>query len=339
MGEPINENALHGSHMAFTELLETNIAVIQQRIKSEKLHIKYFTVGETAKTEVAVVYMSDRVKQNVLVRVEHRIANLKVDYMFNKKVVIDTLTDKGGGAHFFTTRVTERYDSFASELMQGKVGVIVDNNPFGVTMPTTFWEGFFGSDDYFSDDFRGYRLWRVLGFMLASFLPGLFIAFACHHYDYALKIMPKTFEHKSALPYIIQVAVSLIIYHNLSDIVQRINRYLIFFIALLAANTIGPIATEAKLIDPIVVFVMALSTVASLQNKARFAQLQWTLCWTTIFGGYLFGFKGVAIPAAIAFIWALCLRSFGEAYLKPGELLDNIFLRGDLRKLINKRKP
>ena len=344
LNEPINENAIHGDHIGFTELLDTNISVIKQRIKTPELAVEYLTVGRIAPTAVALVYLHNTADIDVVARCRAKIASAMVDYAPNKKAVMDEISSPWNGDIFPDVRETERVDSFVSDIMQGRVGVIVDNNPFGLVVPSLFLESFHSADDYYTDYGQATaRIYRVMGFALACFLPAVLIAMVCHHLPEMQRYAPKTFEHKANVPYIWQVVTMLIIYRNLFDVVQRANKYLTFFVALVASTVVGQIGVEAELFDPVVIVVGALSIVAGMQNMLRLGHLQIILRSVTLAGAYFFGYTGIIIPAAMAFLYACCLRSFGVPYLsplipfRPHELMDSVFYRGRLARIINRK--
>src|SRR5690606_32074275 len=82
-------------------------------------------------------------------------------------------------------RYTERPDTVAAELLQGRIAIIVDGTPFVLLVPTVFWQLMSTSEDYF-EKFQIGSLLRILRyvFLLVSFsTPAFYIAVTTFHAD------------------------------------------------------------------------------------------------------------------------------------------------------------
>ena len=66
LSEPDGEKVVRGSKEGFTENIATNVALIRRRIRSGKLKVKKFVVGDFSKTEIAYVYIDDLVNKVAL---------------------------------------------------------------------------------------------------------------------------------------------------------------------------------------------------------------------------------------------------------------------------------
>ena len=83
--EPDKDKVLRGSRDGFIEALVPNAALVRRRIRDTNLIFKIQTVGHSSKTDVAVVYMKDRVNQKALDAVLERIQNIDVDALTMNK--------------------------------------------------------------------------------------------------------------------------------------------------------------------------------------------------------------------------------------------------------------
>ncbi|MCL2236404.1 MAG: spore germination protein, partial [Defluviitaleaceae bacterium] len=77
--ETSTEVVVQGSNEAFTEVMRFNTALLRRRVKDTNFKIKQSFVGRRSKTDIAVCYMDDVVRPEVLEQVEERLANITVD--------------------------------------------------------------------------------------------------------------------------------------------------------------------------------------------------------------------------------------------------------------------
>lgn len=99
--EPEKDKVLRGSRDGFIEALVPNAALVRRRIRDVNLVFQILSVGRSSKTDVAVVYMKDRVKQGDLQEILNRIKNINVDSLtLNKESLAEELF-RGAGTILF----------------------------------------------------------------------------------------------------------------------------------------------------------------------------------------------------------------------------------------------
>ena len=59
VSEPETEKVVRGSRDGFTENMATNVALVRRRIKTGKLGVKLYKIGELSKTNVTLIYLED----------------------------------------------------------------------------------------------------------------------------------------------------------------------------------------------------------------------------------------------------------------------------------------
>ena len=87
---------------------------------------------------------------------EKRIEEYVIDAVFDSGY-IEQLIEDSWKSPFPQTQATERPDKFASSLLEGKVGILVDNSPFGIILPATLNAYYQASEDY-------YQRWQIMTF-------------------------------------------------------------------------------------------------------------------------------------------------------------------------------
>ena len=128
--EPEKDKVLRGSRDGFIEALVPNAALVRRRIRDVNLVFQILSVGRSSKTDVAVVYMKGRVKQEALDEILNRIKEINVDSLtLNKESLAEELFPRSWYNPFPRFKYTERPDTTAACLLEGSVVVMVDNSP------------------------------------------------------------------------------------------------------------------------------------------------------------------------------------------------------------------
>ena len=72
---------------------------------------------------------------------------------------------------------TERPDTVAGNLMEGKIGIIVDGTRFVLLVPAVFTDFFISSEDYYHNFFVSsfIRILRYVSFMIVLIIPGAYV--------------------------------------------------------------------------------------------------------------------------------------------------------------------
>ena len=79
---------------------------------------------------------------------------------------------------FPTIMMSERPDKCSMALLEGKIVILVENSCYGLILPSFFLDFFHTTDDYFQKSFNTtfIRIIRVFAFLIAVFLPALYIS-------------------------------------------------------------------------------------------------------------------------------------------------------------------
>lgn len=176
--EPDKDKVLRGPRDGFVETLVTNAALIRRRIRSEYLSIKMFNVGSISKTDVAVVYMENKVNKSLLSDVIKRIESINVESLtMNQESLAECLYKGKWYNPFPKFRYTERPDATASAILEGHVVILVDNSPSAMVVPTNFFDIVEEPDDYYFPPITGtyIRLVRCVITFFALFLTPIYI--------------------------------------------------------------------------------------------------------------------------------------------------------------------
>lgn len=330
--EPTVENITKGSKDSFVETFRMNTATIRRKIKTPNLVVENLVIGKQTLTSVAIIYIKNLTNTNLIDEVRKRLNAINIDSVLTSGAIEEFICDDVNSV-FPQLMNTERPDKFCSDIVEGRVGIIVDGIPIGFIAPGTFVQFLQAPEDY-SRNYIISSLIRVLRysvFAISIFLPAFFIALTTFHQEMlptqlALSIA-KT-HTDVAFPMIIEVLFMLLSFEILFEASLRIPKTIGQAISIVGTLVIGQAAVDAKLVSPVTVIIIAVVSISAfvtpnqdLSNGLRV----WRFIFTAL-AGFL-GLFGVVL-GLIMFIYHLSkLESFGIPYLSP-------IVSGDEQKLI-----
>ena len=178
--EPDKDKSLRGSRDGFVETVVFNTAMLRRRIRDPELVMEMKEVGDSSRTDVAVCYMKDRVDQALLKRVEEQIGSIKTgDLRMYQQSLAECLFRRKWYNPFPKFKFTERPDTAAACLLEGKVAILVDNSPSALILPTSIYDMIEEANDYYFPTLtRVYlKAARALINFLTIFLTPVFLLF------------------------------------------------------------------------------------------------------------------------------------------------------------------
>lgn len=218
---------------------------------------------------------------------------------------------------------TERPDRFCMNLLEGRVGLIVDGLPMGYLAPGTFSQFFKVPDD----DARHFlvasflTVMRYFAFSLALVLPAIYVAIVMYHQEMLpMRLLLSIIDSRKAVPFpsAVEVLMMLIAFELLQEAGLRLPNTIGQTVSIIGALIVGQSAVEARVVSPVVVIVVALSGIAAYcmpdQDMSSAVRLfRFLLVIAAILGGMfgvILGFGGI--------IYHLCtIESFGVSYMEP----------------------
>ena len=148
--EPEKDKSLRGSRDGFVETIVFNTALIRRRIRDEHLIMEMHEIGKSSKTDVVLCYMSDRVDKELLKNVKSRLEKIDVDDLrMNQQSLAEALFKRKWYNPFPKFKFTERPDTTAACLMEGKITILVDNSPSALILPTSIYDMIEEANDHY----------------------------------------------------------------------------------------------------------------------------------------------------------------------------------------------
>ena len=178
--EPDKDKSLRGSRDGFVETIVFNTALMRRRIRDPHLIMEMAEAGQAWCTDIALCYISDRVDKELLDNLKKRIESLQLgDLRMNQQSLAEALFKRKWFNPFPKFKYTERPDTAAACLLEGKVVILVDNSPSAMILPTSILDMIEEANDYYFPTVTGVYLktTRILITIATVFFTPLYLLF------------------------------------------------------------------------------------------------------------------------------------------------------------------
>lgn len=338
--EPPSEIVSQGPHSGFVENLETNIALIRQRIRDHHLRWRRLSAGGRAHAPAAMMHLAGVARAELVANVEGRLrkAAAAASFAEDTSMLQEWLTGVSGWL-FPTMESTERPDVAAAALLEGRVLVLMDGSPVVTIAPTVFAHLVQTPMDYYNRSFDAW-LKRIIRFgsLLASLvLAPLYVAILAINQELIpdrLFVSIAQTRLSVPLPGVIEVLLMEVVVEMVREAGLRMPGALGQTVSIVGAIVIGQSAVMAGLISAPVVVVVSMAYIAStvvpsVDGRVALRLLRFPLillaAWLGIFG--------LVWGLMILLLYLLALESFGVPYLAPVAPLRRRGLQDTIRRV------
>jgi hypothetical protein len=320
--EPSSEAVIRGPRDGFTETLRINTSLIRRRIRTTKLKIEQFTIGKQSQTAVEVLYIEGIAKESIVEEVKSRIGQISIDSVLGSGYIEEFIED-APFSPFPQIQNTERPDVACAGLLEGKVAIIVDNTPFVLIAPMTFWTGLQAAEDYYERSlYTSFIRWiRFALLNIALFLPSFYVAITTFHQQLIptnLLISVAAAREGIPFPGVIEAFIMEFMFEALREAGIRLPKPVGSAVSIVGALVIGQAAVQAGIISAPMVIVVAATGISSFGIPRYNLGIAYRMLrFPILFMAGMFGFFGIVIGAVSILIHLVNLRSFGIPYLTP----------------------
>lgn len=317
-----NENTMKGSKDVFTEPLRVNTAIVRRHIRSHNLAVKQIEVGKVTSCTVALTYMENMADASLVARIEKVLKGIDCVGVVSLGQIEEALSADGFSL-FPKLLSTERADKFCANVLNGRVGIIVDGYPVTFIAPACFSMFFQTPDDYsLHFVFMSFiRMIRYACFSLSLSLPAIYLAVVSFHGEIIpARLAQSIMSAKLGVPFsaFFEIFFMLIAFEILIEAGLRLPQGMGQTVSIVAGLVVGDSAINAKLVSPAVVMVMAVSGITcfvipyqDFANPIRLIRLVF------IFAAQLFSLFGVVVVTICTVVYLNSIESFGLPYLAP----------------------
>lgn len=319
---PENESVIKGPQEGYIENLRTNTSLLRRIINNENLVIENITVGKITQTRCGVCYMQNIANGDLVSEVKYRLGNLDIDSLLSTGQ-LEQLIEDDEGFGIPHTLSTERPDKCAQYLLQGRVVVLVNGNPYAIIMPATIEDFLFSPEDnnlrpLFANFLRGIR---ILAALITLLLPGIYIAITSFHQELLpteLLFSILSARENVPFPIILELLLMEISFELIREASLRVPSLIGSSIGIVGALILGDAAVNAGIVSPTLIIVVAITGIASfaIPDFSFGFHIRVFRFWFIALG-FTSGFLGIGVGLFL-YISMLCgLKSFGVPYTTP----------------------
>lgn len=328
-----NEKVIKGPKDAFTENYQSNVGLIRKRIRSKNLKVNEYTIGTSSKTKVALFYLDDIVNKDLVNKIEKKLKTMSLDYVANSNYIIDAMSKKNNIMP--TNIMTERPDLTSFLLMEGRIAIMVENSPQVIIIPMFFSDTIHTIDDYYqnSKNVSVTRIIRVIAFIISVTIPGMYLALTTFNQEALPTSLLINFSiQRQGVPFpsIVEALVMFLIFEILKESDTRIPFVVGTSMSIVGALVLGQAAVDAGLISPIMIIIIAVSSVTSFlfnDNDLVNAIRVWKLIFILL--SAFAGLYGFFIALLLFLVKISSMDSYGFDYVSvDGILKSNIQKNG-----------
>ena len=317
--EPENEKVLQGPREGFNEKISDSISLIQRKLCTPDFKVKFFNCGRRSSTRIAICYLDSVVKKGIVENITKKISAIDIDGILDSNYIKEIISDKKFSP-FKTIGSSERPDTVAARLLEGRVAIIVNGSPVVLTAPFLFIENFQSGDDYYINYIAATvgRLLRIMSFILAISIPAIYVALVTVHKE----MMPTNLaisiiSARSSVPFpvIVETLGLILVFEIIRETALRMPSNVSQAFSIVGAIVIGDSAVKAKFVSVPIVIIVSLSALAGLMiPRLRSAVVTYRILLTILSG--LLGLYGYIFGVVFMTVQLLDTKSFGVNYME-----------------------
>lgn len=336
VGEPNSQAVVRGSMEGFTENLRTNTSLIRRRIKDGRLWMENFEIGHTTKTNVTIMYLQHLANADVVKEVRQRLNRIDTDSILESGYIEEFIQDKKI-TPFPTMYNSDRPDTIAAGILEGKVAILVDGTPFVLLVPAFFITFFQSAEDYYQRADIGtlLRLIRFLAFIILLLAQAAYIALTTYHQEMiptTLVISLAAQRERVPFPAFAEAMFMEVTYEILREAGVRIPKNIGQAISIVGTLVIGQAAVEAGFISSAMVIIVSITAIASFVIPEMGMSITARMLRFIFMGLAAFiGLYGILFGLILLVLHLASLRSFGMPFMSPigpfvpGDIKDSLF--------------
>ncbi|HWR44288.1 spore germination protein [Sporomusa sp.] len=317
--DPAGDAVSQGPQEGFNEVLLDNVCLIRRRVKNPNLRLERFVLGRSSQTTVVLAYIEGTAPPELIRLLRRKLSAIDIDFILDVSYIDEQL--KTSRTVFDTLTSSERPDTVAAHLFEGRAAILVDGTSFALIAPTFFMEIFQAADDYYLNKYTAdfARLLRVMSLFVSLMLPGLYVALTTNH----LNLLPTTIALTIAtsravvpFPIVAEVLLMLMFFEFTKKAGKRLPTQIGPSLSIVSALILGQAAINAGLTSDSTVVVMGVYAITSFINpKIASGSSMWSVFIITLSAAL--GLQGFFVGLILMAGHLASLKSCGYPYFFP----------------------
>ncbi len=320
--ESSTEISIKGPRDAFTEDAAVNVALIRKRLKSLSLVNERLVLGRRSHSTVNLLYVKDIANPAFIAEARNRLGKLDVDGLTSISQLEEALSDSPY-ALFPLVDYVGRPDHATDSLLNGRFVVLLEGSPMVLIGPGNLLFQLKSPEDahlpYYYVVLE--RLLRLVGLVLAIYLPGFYVAVTAFQLDQIpFPLLATITSSRLGLPLSgpIDFFLMLGLFEVFREAGVRLPKAVGQTVAVVGGLIIGDAAIRAGITSPTTLVVTGISTVATftLVNQTLVGSVT-VIRIAVLAMSAVFGIYGLIVSALGLLLYLATLTSFGVPYLSP----------------------
>ena len=338
LDEPQDDRVMKGARDGFVETVIFNTALIRRRIRDPRLRMEHREIGSISRTDVVLCYIEGKADADYVKELRRKLSAIRVEALtMGHESLIECLIRRRWYNPFPKVRTTGRPDAACAQLLEGSVVIIVDNSPEVLILPTSIFDFFQETNDFYFPPLTGgyLRIVRQIVFFLTLFLTPVWYLLVRHP-----SILPQWLgfiipDETGKLPILVQLLLVEFLIDGLRLASMNTPDMLSNSLSVVGGLILGDFAVEIGWLIPEVILYMAFVAIANFSQRSyqlgyafKFLRVM-LLVFTGLFGGI-----GFAVGTVVIAVLLFTNRTVNgkRNYLYPlipfdGRALKTIFVR------------
>lgn len=313
---------ISGPKDALIENIDDNIALIQKRLKTNKLHIKNYTIGDLTRTKISLLYLQDFPNEKVIETIDYKLKNADIVSLLNIGQLEGILAEKKALVPLLS--YTARADFAATSMINHRVIILVDGIPLALVAPATF-HFFLDYHDSLSENFFVLifdRLLFIVSFGVAIFLSPLVLAIINYYPELLpIDLIATTINSRKgiSLSFTSETIIAELMFQSFRIAGTRLPKGLDSSLLVVGSFLIGRVVIDAGILSQEALFIAASSVISSyvISNNSSFNTSINIFRWFLILSTIIFGFVGLSVGLIMILIYLVSKESIYVPYLYP----------------------
>lgn len=314
------EPSVQGPRDGFIEDLNSNLALIRKRYKSNQLKVEKFIIGKRSNATVALIYIEDIINKQLLNTIRNKISNIDVDIVTSLQQIEKLVADQPKSI-MSTSDNSGRPDFVLEALNQGRYAIMVDGQPM-VSIAPVHLVNLIKSPEDFNQNYLYVsfeRMLRLSSLFISILLPGFWVALTSHNIDQIPFQMVATISvSRLGIPLstAMEMLIMLFLFELFHEAGMRLPRSVGQTVSVLGGLIVGDAAIRSGLTSPSMLVVGGIVFVSgyTLVNPTLGAAATLLRIIMLILGTF-FGIFGIVVGTLIIISYFSTLTSQGVPYL------------------------
>jgi spore germination protein KA len=314
---------VRGPQNSFIESLRTNTTLVRRRVKDTRLRITTIQAGKLTKTNVAIMYLDGIADEKLVKQLTQQLESISEDRLLEGEYIEEILLSKKQPTIFPLLYNTDRPDTIAAGVLEGRIALFIDGTPFVLLAPSFFIDFLQSAEDYYQSFTYSsiIRILRYVSLFICMLAPAIYIALTTFHQDMLptqLLLSLATQREGVPFPAFIEALLMEVTFEILREAGLRMPRTIGQAVSIVGTIVIGQAAVEASIVSAVMVIVVSITAISSFVIPAYSMSIAVRILRFFFMGvSAMFGIYGITIGLLLLVIHLAYLNPFGVAYMRP----------------------